>query len=223
MKKFYALLGTTIAATLALGASSASAQELIVNGGFEQSTSQTATPTGWTNVGHSDGVITYAAFGTPVYEGINYYDLGGYGDANGPAGDGIQQAVATVLGTSYTLNFGLSSENAQGTSVLQVYFNNVLAGTFTQGIDGTGAFKKAFTLQTLSFTATSALTTIKFIEGVGSNGGNGSNDPLIDGVSFKAAAGAVPETATWGMMIAGFGMMGASLRTRRRSAKVSFA
>lgn len=36
-------------------------------------------------------------------------------------------------------------------------------------------------------------------------------------------AGAVPETATWGMMIAGFGMMGAAMRTRRRSTKVSFA
>jgi hypothetical protein len=33
---------------------------------------------------------------------------------------------------------------------------------------------------------------------------------------------AVPETATWGMMIAGFGMMGAAMRTRR-STKVSFA
>jgi hypothetical protein len=36
-------------------------------------------------------------------------------------------------------------------------------------------------------------------------------------------AAAVPETATWGMMIAGFGMMGAALRTRRRSTKVTFA
>ncbi|QQV79065.1 PEPxxWA-CTERM sorting domain-containing protein [Sphingomonas aliaeris] len=35
--------------------------------------------------------------------------------------------------------------------------------------------------------------------------------------------GSVPETATWGMMIAGFGIMGAAMRTRRRSAKVSFA
>jgi hypothetical protein len=35
-----------------------------------------------------------------------------------------------------------------------------------------------------------------------------------------AAAGAVPETTTWGMMIAGFGMTGASLRVRRRNAKV---
>lgn len=39
----------------------------------------------------------------------------------------------------------------------------------------------------------------------------------------SAAAGAVPETATWGMMIAGFGMMGAAMRTRRRSTKVTFA
>ena len=36
-------------------------------------------------------------------------------------------------------------------------------------------------------------------------------------------AGAVPETATWGMMIAGFGLMGAAMRNRRRSTKVSFA
>jgi hypothetical protein len=38
-----------------------------------------------------------------------------------------------------------------------------------------------------------------------------------------ATAGAVPETATWGMMIAGFGMMGAAMRSRRPSTKVSFA
>lgn len=38
-----------------------------------------------------------------------------------------------------------------------------------------------------------------------------------------SVAPAVPETATWGMMIAGFGMMGAGMRSRRRSTKVSFA
>lgn len=41
---------------------------------------------------------------------------------------------------------------------------------------------------------------------------------------FKASlTAAVPETATWGMMIAGFGMIGAALRTRRRSTKLVFA
>lgn len=42
-------------------------------------------------------------------------------------------------------------------------------------------------------------------------------------ITVAAATSAVPETATWGMMIAGFGMMGAAMRTRRRSTKVSFA
>ena len=41
--------------------------------------------------------------------------------------------------------------------------------------------------------------------------------------NFETAAAAVPEPATWGMIIAGFGMMGASMRYRRRSAKVTFA
>ena len=45
----------------------------------------------------------------------------------------------------------------------------------------------------------------------------------IGGTIGAAPAAAVPETATWGMMIAGFGVMGAALRTRRRSTKVSFA
>ena len=223
MKTFHSLLATTFVAAIAISAMPASAQELVVNGGFEQSSSQTATPTGWTNIGHSDGVITYASFGTPVYEGLNYYDFGGYGNSNGPAGDGIQQAIATVIGTSYILKFGLSSENQAGTSVLQLYFNNVLANTYTQGIDGTGVFKKPFTLQTFSFTATSALTTIKFLEGVGSAGGNGNNDPLIDGVSFTGAAGAVPEPATWGLMVLGFGMIGAAARSRKVKPTGSFA
>ena len=38
--------------------------------------------------------------------------------------------------------------------------------------------------------------------------------------SFSAA---VPETATWGMMIAGFGVVGAALRTRRRSVRIASA
>ena len=35
--------------------------------------------------------------------------------------------------------------------------------------------------------------------------------------NLAAVAGAVPETATWGMMIAGFGVVGAAMRQRRRA------
>ncbi len=42
--------------------------------------------------------------------------------------------------------------------------------------------------------------------------------------SFSATAlSAVPEPASWGLMIAGFGMMGGMLRASRRSVKVRFA
>lgn len=41
--------------------------------------------------------------------------------------------------------------------------------------------------------------------------------------SVSIAAAAVPEPATWAMMIGGFGMIGAAERYRRRSANVSFA
>jgi hypothetical protein len=46
----------------------------------------------------------------------------------------------------------------------------------------------------------------------------------MDGIVVVGAApGAVPEPATWAMMIGGFGMMGASMRYRRRKVAVSFA
>ncbi|KQS01550.1 PEP-CTERM domain protein [Sphingomonas sp. Leaf357] len=41
--------------------------------------------------------------------------------------------------------------------------------------------------------------------------------------AYRAFAVAVPEPTTWGMMILGFGMVGASARYRRRTAKVAFA
>lgn len=40
----------------------------------------------------------------------------------------------------------------------------------------------------------------------------------VDDIQFDTAAAAVPEPATWAMMLAGFGMVGAGLRTRRRTA-----
>lgn len=59
------------------------------------------------------------------------------------------------------------------------------------------------------------------------------NTLTVNGFSFGGASiggslsftptSAVPEAATWAMMLVGFGMMGASLRYRRRSSTVAFA
>jgi hypothetical protein len=42
-------------------------------------------------------------------------------------------------------------------------------------------------------------------------------------VRFTLESSAVPEPATWGLMLAGFGLVGAGLRTRRRSVTFSAA
>ena len=201
-----------LAALLGLSAmgSPAMAVDLLVNGNFEASTDPTTTPPGWSNIGHSDGVIPYSIGPLPAYDGNYFYDLGGYGNASGPIGDGISQTVATIIGKTYTLSFGLSSEDVAGTSELQVLIGG--QSTLFSLTSGGTYFLKGFKTQTIEYVATSALTTISFLETANSSGGN--NDPLIDGVKFETAA--VPETATWAMMLVGFGALGTSMRVRRR-------
>ena len=207
-----------MATVAALASSPVYAANLLVNGDFEASTSPTTTPTGWTNVGHSDGVIPYTIGPVPAYDGNYFYDLGGYGDASGPVGDGIQQAVATIVGAAYTLTFGLSSEDVSGQTVLLVS----IGGQNTPFLLTAGGtyFLKGFTTQTINYVATSSSTLISFIEQVNMSGGN--NDPMIDGVIFSPAAGGVPEPATWAMMVLGVGFVGGALRSRRK-VSVSYA
>jgi hypothetical protein len=208
---------SALAISAALVGSSASAANMLVNGGFEASSSQTTTPPGWTNIGHTDGVISYANFGTPAYEGRNYYDIGGFGSPTPGVGDGITQTVATAIGQAYQLTFGYTGENTAGvTTVL-----DVLVGAqtfhFTINADNSGLFLKPFVTTTIDYVATAALTAISFK--IGSSTQIGYNDPLIDGVSFdvaKGGGGGVPEPATWAMMILGFGAVGTMLRTQRR-------
>ncbi|HWI87122.1 MAG TPA: PEPxxWA-CTERM sorting domain-containing protein [Sphingomonas sp.] len=199
-----ALLGVS---TMAFPAMSAN---LLVNGDFEASTNPTTTPPGWTNIGHSDGVISYGIGPLPAYDGNYFYDLGGYGDATGPVGDGIMQSVATTIGKTYKLTFGLSSEDVAGETELEVLIGG--QSTLYSLTSGGTWFLKGFKTQSISYVATSALTTISFIETMNSSGGN--NDPLIDGVRFD---GAVPEPASWAMMVGGFGLLGASMRSQRRA------
>lgn len=206
---------------------SAGAQNLLVNGGFEDSTSNFTTPPGWTNIGHTDGVLQYAAIPSqPAYEGANFYSIGGAGN-NGFAfpGEGIGQSVGTTAGDIYRLTFGYSDENCLGCST--VFTVNI--GSFSQDFTvvasdagmgpGPNFFTRPFDVGVLdNYVATGSNTFISFILKSTTNTGN--NDPLLDGIVFERIGttntpGAIPEPATWTMMLAGFGLLGGVLRRGR--------
>jgi hypothetical protein len=59
--------------------------------------------------------------------------------------------------------------------------------------------------------------TDNYLYGPGSSSTSGSHHEIYDWAITAAPTGAVPEPATWGLMVGGFGLMGAAMRRRRRT------
>lgn len=185
-----------------------SSADLLTNGGFEASSSTTTTPTGWTQIGLMQGVMPYSMFPTmPVYQGANFYDIGGIANPLPNVGDGIEQTVSTVIGASYTLSFGLSSEDGTDPAEnLNVLLNGTTLHTYTL-VSTFVPFAGPWMTETLNFTATSSSTTVAFTVTPTMGSGNadlGNNDPLLDGITLNPAGhSAVPEPSEAWLIAAG--------------------
>lgn len=176
----------TVSAALALAAAPASAVELVVNGGFE-----TGDFTGWQQFGNTSftGVADFAA------------SEGEFGAFFGPVGrrGGIRQTLDTVAGQAYRLTFDLQNNSGEPINNYGVFVDGVTQIV----VQNAPAFD--FTMFTFIFTALDDATTLAF---------RFRHDPssfYLDNISVVE----VPEPATWGMMIAGFGLVGLGLRKRR--------
>jgi hypothetical protein len=113
---------------------------------------------------------------------------------------------------SVSLTFGATSavQSLVGTGLFSfVSFGATNLSTFT-AVQAALAGNTPYTASSLSFVAVNAGS-------LGFSFGSNSHDnvgPLLDDVQLDIG-GAVPEPATWALMIGGFGMAGAALRRRR--------
>jgi len=188
-----------VAAMLSMGYAQAST-ELVTNGGFE---SYIGSFTGYQRVGAGDPSIT----GWTVSDAsVDLINNGQYGAITGtsidmlgtPGPGALSQSLNTVAGKNYTLTFDLS-RNPGDSSALYVSLGGAAAHSYT----GTSTV----TPYTLNFTATSAATVLKF-----ESAASGYSGAVIDNVSVMAA---VPEPETYGMLLAGLGLIGFMARRRK--------
>lgn len=214
MRKLLVLL-TALAAL----PTAALADNLLVNGDFEGSTSNFTTPPGWYNIGHTEGVIAYDLVGQPDFDGEQMYVTGGVSSSGFLfPGEGIGQNVATTVGDIYKLSFGYTGENCPGCSTVFTVAIGSFTMDYTIDADANGFFRRPFTVAEISdYVATGGLTAITFTLKSTTNLGN--NDPIIDRVIFERTGTTnlpgVPEPATWATMVLGFGLMGGVVRRRR--------
>jgi len=211
-----------VAGSLLAIAGSASAANLVVNGGFNNGATVGAPGGGFATLGTGSNAITgWSIVGGNVDWIQGYWqssDGDGFSvDLNGNNPGAIAQTISTVVGQFYSLTFDMSGnpDNFQGeTRVAVIGAGGVTIGSASYTL--TGANTKANMLwqsEIFNFTATSTSTEIRFTSG---NGGvNCCYGAAIDNV---AVGNGVPEPATWGLLIVGFGGVGALARRRRAAA-----
>lgn len=121
--------------------------------------------------------------------------------------------LARVDGTAFTFSsadFFAGDSNGLGVPI---------TFSFTRTDGSTGSY----TLQTPEFGTGTPIPSTRFAADFGNNlagitrvsWSNGAEWHQIDNLVVNAAAGAVPEPATWALLILGFGMVGGALRAKR--------
>lgn len=205
MRKFVLLLAAAV--SISGGARAAT----FTNGSFElpDDVGQNAVTAnylpGWTHGGTGQEYHeTNGDFGIDAADGTHWVDFGG----NGTTGGTLSQTFDTVLNATYTVNYQYRLQQGFDTNTgLRVSVSTGQSvDAITPLVDSWGAGPS------LVFTGTGSPVTLTFTDIT--VGGFSSNIGL-DAVTLTSdAPGGVPEPATWAMMVAGFGLMGAAVRGR---------
>lgn len=203
------------AAAIGLIPTSAYSAELVTNGGFEQPVvsppcCNTVPPdslNGWTATPNVNVVLgTFSSTnGNLAFEGDQYLDLVGQGGTGS-----IYQDLTTTAGQMYELTFAFSHNLFTPSSATSASASVEVGSLFDVIMHDTGDTTNLdWQTYTGLFTATGSTTRLTFTNLTG-----GVNEGIfLDAVSVAA----VPEPATWGLMLLGFAGIGMSMRGRRRN------
>jgi hypothetical protein len=168
---------------------------------------------------------------TSGYSGLNWNNLGTY-DGRDYASSGYVNGRVSGANVAYN-QFGspASISSATAFTLNSGYFtgawNNGLTISVLGLVNGIQTYSDSFVvnasgsaLHTFNW---ADLSSVSFSSAGGTNAGLDSSGTqfVLDNLTVNVAA--VPEPATWAMMLVGFGMMGASMRYRRRSIKAVYA
>jgi hypothetical protein len=196
-------LASAAAGALALGLGAGAARADVVN--FDEFTSPPVTCC----------YIDTGVSGPLVYAHVTIEDAVGSGFVmNGDGWDSMQTSGDNLFGSkSGSVNFNFSV----GVSGLNFdLINGTGATTFTiKLLDAAENIIGTHTIDLGGFGDPSSVGHLAFAEsGIRAAVITGNNDIAVDTIGFNAG-NAVPEPATWALMIGGFGLAGVSLRRRK--------
>ena len=216
----FSILKTTLLAAACVavcGMATSAGAAAFTNGSFEQGVDPGSTfvtlsngstgVTGWVVGGDS---IDYIGGYWQAQDGSRSIDLSG--NANGS----IAQTFDTVAGQAYQVNFFLAG-NPDGGPAAKLEITSADGGQQQDSLfTVTGSDSRTnmgWTAFSYKFSATGSSTTLAFASATGTPFG-----PALDNVSVSTA---VPEPASWALMLVGFGGLGAVMRRQRRTAAVA--
>ncbi|WP_420381757.1 PEPxxWA-CTERM sorting domain-containing protein [Novosphingobium sp.] len=184
-------------------ASPAMAAQLISNGSFSSGLSGwTVAPTGGNDILALTGQDYINGAGGSSSDPSNTFAAFGAGDRANVST--LSQSFNTVSGATYQYSFDVGAFGGSQTFTYKIGSNPYT----TVSASGGSNLDSDFSTLTGSFVGTGAPTSVSFtLAGQPTN----SVDGFIDNVSVT---GAVPEPATWAMLLIGFGMIGFAMRKR---------
>lgn len=171
---------------------------LVTNGGFEDlvDTGDGYVLNGWNSAGY--GWATANDPVVPAYQGslsaatgcVEYFCS-------------ISQTLATVAGRHYTLSFAFNPGPGvtAGGGETRAFWDDTRVADFVGGAQGWAMYR-------YNVVASGAQATLTFF---------GFQNPSASAIDMVSVTAAVPEPATWGLMLGGFALVGMATRARTRA------